>query len=159
MQPWTSTCLPHWGRTLSRLACSDIAAMESSGWAIFDAGSKFASFTYRGQPSVHVDVTVFVKSLLASGASIAGLGLHVLEETDIELNGPFVAFNSREFPPAARLTLTSTATTPEPATVLLGLTASGLSATASVYRMARPPGSTCGSERNRPQLRFPSQSG
>jgi hypothetical protein len=69
----------------------------------FNMGSFFTSFRYSGESSISLDVTPFIESLVASGQNFAGFNFRFAIPSSISLNGPFVAFNSLEFPPAARL--------------------------------------------------------
>ncbi len=78
--------------------------------ADFAAGSFLTSFEYSGQPTVVLDVTEFVRDLVASGDGIAGFNLQFSIPTTIPLNGPFVAFGSLEFPPTAELTVAAPST-------------------------------------------------
>jgi hypothetical protein len=78
--------------------------------ADFAAGSFLTSFEYSGQPRVVLDVTEFVRDLVASGDGIAGFNLQFSIPTTIPLNGPFVAFGSLEFPPTAELTVAAPST-------------------------------------------------
>jgi hypothetical protein len=71
--------------------------------ADFNAGSFFTSFEYSGESTVILDVTTFIRRLVASGETFAGFNFRFAVPSTIPLNGPFVAFNSLEFPPAALL--------------------------------------------------------
>jgi hypothetical protein len=69
----------------------------------FNAGALFTSFEYSGQTTVTLDVTKFIKGLTTSGSMFAGFNFQFAVPSSITLNGPFVAFNSLEFLPAAQL--------------------------------------------------------
>jgi hypothetical protein len=71
--------------------------------ADFNAGSFFTSFEYSGEPTVILDVIPFIERLVTSGETFAGFNFRFAVPSTIPANGPFVAFNSLEFPPAARL--------------------------------------------------------
>ena len=81
--------------------------------ADFNAGTLFTSFDYSGEPVVILDVTLPIANLVASSESFAGFNLQFAVPSAIQTNGPFVAFNSLEFPPAAALII------PEPSTLTL----------------------------------------
>ena len=83
--------------------------------ADWDQGSLFTTFPYSGEPTVTLNVTSFISSALAEGDAFAGFNLRFAVPSNIALNGPFVAFNSLEFPPAASLTVNVTG----PCTLLL----------------------------------------
>jgi len=76
-------------------------ALTLSDW---DGGSSISIFAYNGEPSVTLDVTAAVAAQLASPA--VGFRFEFKMPSTINLNGPFVAFNSLEFPPVAELTIT-----------------------------------------------------
>jgi hypothetical protein len=85
----------------------------------FNAGTLFTSFEYSAESSVTLDVTAFISNLYTSGDDFAGFNFQFAVPSTITLNGPFVAFNSLNYPPASNLTITPV---PEPATLfLLGL--------------------------------------
>ena len=65
---------------------------------------------------VSLDVTPFIQTLYASVDDFAGFNFQFAVPTNIEMNGPFVGFNSLEFPPAAKLNLTII---PAPGAVML----------------------------------------
>lgn len=71
----------------------------------FNAGTPFYTFEYSGESTVQLDVTPFIKSIVDSGDPYAGFNFQFAEPSPIPMNGPFVAFNSIEFPPAAILTI------------------------------------------------------
>jgi len=73
----------------------------------FNSGTLFHTFEYSGDETVQLDVTPFIKSIVSSGDQYAGFNLQFAEPSTIPMNGPFVAFNSLEFPPAATLTILS----------------------------------------------------
>jgi len=85
----------------------------------FNAGSFFTSFEYSLEPFIILDVTDFIKDLYANGDDFAGFNFQFAIPSTIAVNGPYLAFNSLEIPPAADLTITSI---PEPASaMILGL--------------------------------------
>ena len=69
----------------------------------FSAGAPVTSFSYAGGSYETLDVTSAINSLIASGASFAGFKFQIDVPSTVALNGPFVAFNSLEFGPAASL--------------------------------------------------------
>ncbi len=69
----------------------------------WDSGSFVGTFAYNGAATVSVDVTSFIQAV--SGTDYVGFRFEFAEPSQIELNGPFVAFGSTEKPPAATLTL------------------------------------------------------
>jgi hypothetical protein len=69
----------------------------------FSAGIPVASFEYSGEAHVTIDVTDAIQGRIASGNEIAGFNLRMAAPTTIESNGPFVAFGSLDYPPAAVL--------------------------------------------------------
>ena len=71
----------------------------------FNSGTLFHTFEYRGEKTIQLDVTTFLKSMVSSGAKYAAFNFRCLELSTIPMNGPFVAFNSLEYPPAAKLTI------------------------------------------------------
>jgi hypothetical protein len=75
-------------------------ALTLSDW---DQGSLFASFSYSGESIVTLDVTSFIRSARAAGHAFAGFNFQFAVPSSISLNGPFVAFHSLDFPPAAFL--------------------------------------------------------
>ena len=74
--------------------------LDVEDWA---RGASISSFSYAGEPVVRLDVTVKVRGMLSTGANYAGFVFRFAEPSDIPLNGPFVAFRSLEYPPAAQL--------------------------------------------------------
>ena len=72
----------------------------------WDSGAPFTSFQYAGETRVTLDVTTVLQGLVASGADIAGFNFRFSVPSPIPLNGPFVAFRSIEFGPAAVLEVT-----------------------------------------------------
>lgn len=83
----------------------------------FNAGFLFTSFAYSGEPVVTLDVTSFIQSLYTYGDDFAGFNLQFAVPTTIPMNAPGVAFNSLEFPPAAKLRVLPI---PAPGAILLG---------------------------------------
>jgi len=75
--------------------------LEANDW---DRGTFITSFAYAGEPSIVLDVTSKVQAMKSAGASYAGFNFRT-EPSDIEFNGPFVAFNSNEYPPRAVLNI------------------------------------------------------
>lgn len=73
----------------------------------FNSGTPFYTFEYSGESTVQLDVTSQIKSIVASGGRYAGFNFQFAEPSTIPMNGPFVAFNSIEVPPAATLTILS----------------------------------------------------
>jgi len=69
----------------------------------FSAGSLFASFEYSGEATITLDVTPFIQGLVSSKHDFAGFNFQFAVPTAIPMNGPFVAFNSLEYPLAANL--------------------------------------------------------
>lgn len=69
-------------------------------------GTLLTSFSYSGEQVVTLDVTSFISSAVAAGDAFAGFNFHFAVPSSINLNGPFVAFGSLEFPPAASLRVT-----------------------------------------------------
>lgn len=66
-------------------------------------GSLITSFQYAGESVVRLDVTAKVRGMHSTGANYAGFVFRFAMPSDIPLNGPFVAFRSLEYPPAAKL--------------------------------------------------------
>lgn len=62
----------------------------------FNQGTLFTSFSFSGESNVVVDVTSAIADVLLAGGTFAGFNLQFAVPTNIELNGPFVAFNSLE---------------------------------------------------------------
>src|SRR5262249_18094525 len=58
---------------------------------------------YSGEQTVTLDVTSFISSAVAAGDAFAGFNFQFAVPSSITLNGPYVAFRSLEFPPAASL--------------------------------------------------------
>jgi hypothetical protein len=73
----------------------------------WNRGNLFTSFQYTGQPTVTLDVTAPLQALVTSSAAFAGFNFRFSVPSPIALNGPFVAFNSMEFGPAAVLEVTT----------------------------------------------------
>jgi hypothetical protein len=65
-------------------------------------GALINSFQYAGEPTLVLDVTSRVQALKSAGAKRVGFNFRA-EASDIEMNGPFVAFHSNEYPPRAVL--------------------------------------------------------
>ncbi len=78
-------------------------ALTVSDWA---QGTLLTSFSYSGERVVTLDVTSFISSAVAAGDAFAGFNFRSAVPSSINLNGPFVAFGSLEFPPAASLRVT-----------------------------------------------------
>ncbi len=95
--------------------------------AAFSAGSLFTRFQYSGQQDVSIDVLSVVIQAMGAGQPIVGFNLRTAPST-IGVNGPFVAFDSLEYPPTASLMLGAT----EPATVVLSL--AGLAVMACLWK-------------------------
>jgi hypothetical protein len=72
----------------------------------FNKGSLFNSFEYSGESTITLDVSSFIKDLAGMGDNFAGFNFQFAVPSTIPMNGPFVAFNSLEFPPAAVLIVT-----------------------------------------------------
>lgn len=66
-------------------------------------GSLTTSFQYAGVLVVRLDVTAKVQGMRSTGANYAGFVFRFAVPSDIPVNGPFVAFRSLEYPPAAQL--------------------------------------------------------
>jgi hypothetical protein len=98
----------------------------------FSAGIYFKSFDYSGEPMVAIDVTLQVSELQASGSKFAGFNFRLADPSSIPPNGPYLAFNSLEFGPAATL---STNTVPEPGSI--GAIAATIALTAFPTRCRR----------------------
>jgi hypothetical protein len=84
----------------------DVFAYSGDGVLAIDdwnRGTLLTSFQYAGEEIVLLDVTSAIRSLVASGASYAGFNFQFSVPSQIPLNGPFVAFRSREYRPAAVL--------------------------------------------------------
>jgi len=73
----------------------------------FNAGTLYHTFEYSGENTVQLDVTSFLQSIVSSGEQYAAFNLQFAEPSTISLNGPYVAFNSLEYTPAAKLTIIS----------------------------------------------------
>jgi hypothetical protein len=71
-----------------------------------DSGTLVTSFAYAGETTVTLDVTSAVRDLVSGGAPFVGFNFRIPVVSPIDLNGPFVAFNSMEYPPAAVLEVT-----------------------------------------------------
>ena len=71
----------------------------------FSAGTLATNFVFNGETSVDIDVTSSVLSLINSNSDYAGFNLRFEPASDITLNAPFVAFNTRENPPEGILIL------------------------------------------------------
>jgi hypothetical protein len=74
--------------------------LDVDDWA---RGSLITSFQYTGESLVRLDVTTKVRGMQSTGANYAGFVFRFAVPSDISLNGPFVAFRSLEYPPAAKL--------------------------------------------------------
>jgi hypothetical protein len=74
--------------------------LDVDDWA---RGSLITSFQYAGESVVRLDVTEKVRGMHSTGANYAAFVLRFAVPSDISLNGPFVAFRSLEYPPAAKL--------------------------------------------------------
>ena len=79
--------------------------LEANDW---DRGTLITSFPYAGEAKVVLDVTAKVQAIKAAGANYAGFNFRT-EPSDIDLNGPFVAFHSNEYPPRAVLNIRTNA--------------------------------------------------
>ena len=76
--------------------------VELNDWS---TGSLIASINYAGENEVDIDVTAFVNSAIGAGEGNVGFRFEFAVPSAIELNGPYVAFNSLEIGPAASLEL------------------------------------------------------
>ena len=83
---------------------SDTAA-GSLGLNDWSSGSLLTTFVFSGDATVSLNVTSFLQGRIDSGDSHAGFRFEFANPSNINLNGPFVAFNSIEIPPAATLTV------------------------------------------------------
>jgi hypothetical protein len=86
--------------TVDVLSDTGDGVLNRSDWA---KGSRFASFSYSGEQVVTLDVTSIIASALAAGDPFVEFNFRVPVPSDIELNGPFVAFGALALPPAAFL--------------------------------------------------------
>jgi hypothetical protein len=75
--------------------------LEADDW---DRGTFISSFEYAGEHTIVLDVTAKVRAMKSNGAVVAGFNFRA-EPSDIDDNGPFVAFNSNEYPPRAILNI------------------------------------------------------
>jgi hypothetical protein len=73
----------------------------------WDRGTLLTSFEYAGEATVTLDVTAPLQALVPSGATFAGFNFRFSVPSPIDQNGPFVAFNSTEYGPAAVLKVTT----------------------------------------------------
>jgi len=79
----------------------DVFAYSGDGQVGLDdwsGGTKVASFKYRHKPAVRLNVTSAVNAALAAGQQFIGFRFEFAVPSPIELNGPFLSFNSLEFP-------------------------------------------------------------
>jgi hypothetical protein len=84
----------------------DVFAYSGDGLltlADWSGGTLLQSFVYRHKKVVRLDVTSAVREALASGQQFIGFRFEFSEPSQIERNGPFLAFSSIEFPPPATL--------------------------------------------------------
>ncbi|MDD4250280.1 MAG: beta-propeller fold lactonase family protein, partial [Methanosarcina sp.] len=84
----------------------------------FNSGTHYSTFEYYGEETVQLDVTEFVENMVSSGAKYAAFNFQYVEPSAIPMNGPFVAFSSLEYPPAAKLTIVSEIFNEKPIAVL-----------------------------------------
>jgi hypothetical protein len=89
--------------TIGATAYQGDGVLAANDWNL---GRLFTSFQYSGEPAVTLDVTAPLQALISSGATFAGFNFRFSVPSSIDLNGPFVAFNSREYEPAAVLEVT-----------------------------------------------------
>ena len=73
--------------------------LEVADWG---RGTRVMHLPFAGDSLLKLDVTASVRALLSGGADFVGFSFRV-EHSDVFPNGPFVAFRSREYPPAGRL--------------------------------------------------------
>jgi hypothetical protein len=85
----------------------------------FNAGSPLTLISYSGQDALTVDATALVNALAILGGGVAGFNFRFTIPSSILWNGPFVAFNSSEYPPSATMAITPAAPIAEPAYLLL----------------------------------------
>ncbi|MCX6626581.1 MAG: PEP-CTERM sorting domain-containing protein [Candidatus Solibacter sp.] len=86
----------------------------------FNAGSLFTSVVYTGQPPIAIDVTAAISTLNLPSSGFAGFNIRKPLADNIEMNGPFAAFGSNEYPLAATLSeIPAPSTVPEPSSILL----------------------------------------
>ena len=69
-------------------------------------GTSLGTFMYGGETTVSFDVTAALATAATTSSAFVGIRFEFQVPSAITLNGPFVAFNSNEFPPAAQLTIT-----------------------------------------------------
>jgi hypothetical protein len=74
--------------------------LEVEDWG---RGVLIKSFQYAGASEVQLDVTAKLARMRQAGATGAGFVFRFAVPSDIDLNGPYVAFGSMEYRPAARL--------------------------------------------------------
>jgi len=79
------------------------ALLALSDWT---GGISLGTFMYAGGATVSFDVTAALVTAAASSSTHVGLRFEFQVPSGVTVNGPFVAFNSNEFPPAAQLTIT-----------------------------------------------------
>jgi len=83
-------------------------------------GFLLTSFSYAGEQTVLLDVTSFIRNAVTAGDEFAGFNFRFAVPSSVILNGPFAAFGSLEFPPAASLTVNvPPSVAPEPNSLLL----------------------------------------
>jgi hypothetical protein len=88
--------------TINVFAYPGDGVLSSSDW---DTGTLITTFKYAGATSVMLDVKAALRALARSGATFAGFRFEFAVPSSISLNGPFIAFNSNEYGPAAILQL------------------------------------------------------
>ena len=74
--------------------------LEVADWG---RGTLIKSFQYAGASEVRLEVTAKVARLRQAGATGAGFVFRFAVPSDIDSNGPYLAFGSMEYRPAARL--------------------------------------------------------
>ena len=90
--------------TVTALAYAGDGALTAEDW---DRGVAFAFFGYGGEATVTLDVTAPVQALVSAHATVAGFNFRFTVPSVINQNGPFVAFKSLEYGPAAVLQVTT----------------------------------------------------
>ena len=75
-------------------------SLDVDDWGL---GTLVKSFQYAGDSLVKFDVTAKVHALRKAGENYAGFVFRFPVPSDIQYNGPFIAFRSLEYGPGARL--------------------------------------------------------
>jgi hypothetical protein len=96
---------------LDVFAYSGDGALTLADW---NRGTLFASLVYSGEDAITFDVTSLLNNSISNSNSFIGFNIQFAVPSNVQMNGPFVAFRSREYGPSASLIVNGDSTGTQP---------------------------------------------